>query len=128
MWLGCRTRKPLDGRLPGVRNTAQFCDRVVASLQKWEFRLSESHNVALLKEHLGDLQADDGEKMASMLHPDLKYWISPDSAFRERTTENGRGGAAPRGASLQGNLHECEAANRSVALRAQGKPTRPNAE
>jgi ketosteroid isomerase-like protein len=43
--------------------------------------VSESRNVALLKEYLGALQASDGEKMASMLHPDLQYWVSPGSAF-----------------------------------------------
>jgi ketosteroid isomerase-like protein len=40
-----------------------------------------SDNVQLLKEYLGALQASDGEKMASMLHPDLQYWVSPGSAF-----------------------------------------------
>jgi ketosteroid isomerase-like protein len=43
--------------------------------------LSESRTVQLLKEYLGALQASDGEKMASMLHPDLQYWVSPGSAF-----------------------------------------------
>ena len=43
--------------------------------------MSESHNVQLLKEYLGALQASDGEKMAGMLHPDLHYWVSPGSAF-----------------------------------------------
>jgi ketosteroid isomerase-like protein len=43
--------------------------------------MSESRNVQLLKEYLGALQASDGEKMASMLHPDLLYWVSPGSAF-----------------------------------------------
>jgi uncharacterized protein len=43
--------------------------------------VSESHNVQLLKAYLGALQASDGEKMASMLHPDLQYWVSPGSAF-----------------------------------------------
>ena len=43
--------------------------------------MSESRNVALLKEYLGALQASDGDKMASMLHPDLRYWVSPGSAF-----------------------------------------------
>jgi hypothetical protein len=46
-----------------------------------ETTVSESHNVQLLKEYLGALQASDGEKMASMLHPDLQYWVSPGSAF-----------------------------------------------
>jgi len=43
--------------------------------------MSESRNVQLLKKYLGALQASDGETMASMLAPDLKYWISPGSAF-----------------------------------------------
>ena len=43
--------------------------------------MSESGNVQLLKEYLGALQASDGEKMASMLASDLKYWVSPGSAF-----------------------------------------------
>jgi ketosteroid isomerase-like protein len=43
--------------------------------------VSESRNVQLLKEYLDALQAGDGEKMASMLHPDLQYWVSPGSAF-----------------------------------------------
>ena len=43
--------------------------------------MSESHNVQLLKEYLGALQASDGEKMASMLSPDLNYWVSPGSDF-----------------------------------------------
>lgn len=43
--------------------------------------MSESHNVQLLKEYLAALQASDGEKMASMLHPDLQYWVTPGSAF-----------------------------------------------
>jgi ketosteroid isomerase-like protein len=46
-----------------------------------EDKLSESRNVQLLKEYLGALQASDGEKMASMLHPDLLYWVSPGSDF-----------------------------------------------
>jgi uncharacterized protein len=37
--------------------------------------------VELLKEYLGALQASDGEKMASMLAPDLQYWVSPGSDF-----------------------------------------------
>jgi ketosteroid isomerase-like protein len=41
----------------------------------------ESRNVQLLKEYLGALQASDGEKMASMLAPDLQYWVSPGSDF-----------------------------------------------
>ena len=41
----------------------------------------ESRNVRLLKEYLGALQASDGEKMASMLSPDLNYWVSPGSDF-----------------------------------------------
>src|SRR6204780_3276318 len=43
--------------------------------------MSESHNVQLLKEYLGALQASDGAKMASMLAPDLQYWVSPGSDF-----------------------------------------------
>jgi hypothetical protein len=43
--------------------------------------MSEARNVQLLKEYHGVLQASDGEKMASMLAPDLQYWISPGSAF-----------------------------------------------
>jgi uncharacterized protein len=43
--------------------------------------VSEPHNVQLLKEYLGALQASDGETMASMLAPDLHYWVSPGSAF-----------------------------------------------
>jgi hypothetical protein len=43
--------------------------------------MSESRNVQLLKEYLGALQASDGEKMASMLAPELQYWVSPGSAF-----------------------------------------------
>jgi ketosteroid isomerase-like protein len=46
-----------------------------------EDHMSESGNVQLLKEYLGALQASDGEKMASMLASDLKYWVSPGSAF-----------------------------------------------
>jgi uncharacterized protein len=42
---------------------------------------SASRNVQLLKEYLGALQASDGEKMASMLAPDLRYWVSPGSDF-----------------------------------------------
>jgi len=41
----------------------------------------ESRNVQLLKEYHAALQASDGEKMASMLAPDLRYWVSPGSAF-----------------------------------------------
>jgi uncharacterized protein len=43
--------------------------------------ISEARNVQLLKEYHAALQASDGEKMASMLAPDLQYWISPGSAF-----------------------------------------------
>ena len=43
--------------------------------------MSESRNVQLLREYHGALQASDGEKMASMLSPDLRYWISPGSDF-----------------------------------------------
>jgi uncharacterized protein len=43
--------------------------------------VSESGNVQLLKEYLGALQASDGEKMASLLASDLRYWVSPGSAF-----------------------------------------------
>ena len=46
-----------------------------------EDHVSESRNVQLLKEYHGALQASDSEKMASMLAPDLQYWISPGSAF-----------------------------------------------
>jgi uncharacterized protein len=46
-----------------------------------EDQMSESRNVQLLKEYLGALQVSDGEKMASMLAPDLQYWVSPGSAF-----------------------------------------------
>jgi ketosteroid isomerase-like protein len=41
----------------------------------------EAANVALLREYHAALHASDGEKMASMLAPDLSYWISPGSAF-----------------------------------------------
>jgi ketosteroid isomerase-like protein len=43
--------------------------------------MSESRNVEVLKEYLGALQASDGEKMASLLAPDLRYWVSPGSDF-----------------------------------------------
>lgn len=43
--------------------------------------MAESRNVQLPMEYLGALQASDGETMASMLAPDLKYWISPGAAF-----------------------------------------------
>jgi uncharacterized protein len=43
--------------------------------------MSEPRNVQLLKEYHGALQASDAEKMASMLAPDLQYWISPGSDF-----------------------------------------------
>jgi hypothetical protein len=43
--------------------------------------MSESRNVELLKEYHEALQSSDGEKMASMLHPELHYWVSPGSAF-----------------------------------------------
>jgi ketosteroid isomerase-like protein len=43
--------------------------------------VSESRNVQLLKEYLGALQASNGDKMASMLAPDLQYWVSPGSDF-----------------------------------------------
>jgi len=43
--------------------------------------MSESRNVEPLREYHGALQASDGEKMASMLAPDLRFWISPGSAF-----------------------------------------------
>lgn len=42
---------------------------------------AESGNVVLLREYHAALQASDGAKMASMLAPDLSYWISPGSAF-----------------------------------------------
>src|SRR5450432_7978 len=44
-------------------------------------KMSESHNVQLLKEYHAALQASDGEKMASMLASDLRYWVSPGSDF-----------------------------------------------
>jgi hypothetical protein len=53
----------------------------MSTVQLMEGKVSESRNVALLKEYLGALQASDGEKMASMLAPDLRYWVSPGSAF-----------------------------------------------
>jgi uncharacterized protein len=43
--------------------------------------VSESRNVEILREYHGALQASDGETMASLLAPDLRYWISPGSAF-----------------------------------------------
>ena len=43
--------------------------------------MSESRNVEVLKEYLGALQVSDGEKMASLLAPDLRYWVSPGSDF-----------------------------------------------
>jgi uncharacterized protein len=43
--------------------------------------MSESRNVALLRSYHTALQAQDGDEMASMLHADLQYWISPGSAF-----------------------------------------------
>lgn len=43
--------------------------------------MSESRNVQLLREYHAALQASDGGKMASMLSPDLRYWISPGSDF-----------------------------------------------
>lgn len=43
--------------------------------------MSESRNVQLLKDYLDALQASDGETMASMLAPELQYWVSPGSAF-----------------------------------------------
>jgi uncharacterized protein len=46
-----------------------------------EDAMSEFPNVQLLKEYLGALQASDGERMASMLAPDLQYWVSPGSAY-----------------------------------------------
>src|SRR5476651_1926730 len=46
-----------------------------------EDQMSESRNVELLREYHGALQASDGRKMASMLAPDLRYWVSPGSAF-----------------------------------------------
>lgn len=42
---------------------------------------SPAGNVSLLREYHAALQASDAEKMASMLAPDLSYWISPGSAF-----------------------------------------------
>jgi ketosteroid isomerase-like protein len=55
--------------------------RPLGTTHALENEMSEPRNVQLLKEYLGALQASDGEKMASMLAPDLKYWISPGSAF-----------------------------------------------
>jgi uncharacterized protein len=46
-----------------------------------EEEMSESRNVELLREYHAALQGSDAEKMASMLAPDLQYWISPGSAF-----------------------------------------------
>jgi hypothetical protein len=43
--------------------------------------MPESRTVALLGEFHVASQAQDGEKMASMLHPDLPYWISPGLAL-----------------------------------------------
>ena len=43
--------------------------------------MSETRNVQLLRQYHGALQASDGEKMARMLAPELRYWISPGSAF-----------------------------------------------
>jgi ketosteroid isomerase-like protein len=43
--------------------------------------MSASRNVQLLKEYHDALQASDGETMASMLAPDLQYWVSPGSDF-----------------------------------------------
>jgi hypothetical protein len=53
----------------------------MATVHTMEDKMPESRNVQLLKENLGALQSSDGEKMASMLHPDLQYWVSPGSAF-----------------------------------------------
>jgi ketosteroid isomerase-like protein len=58
-------------------NSAVKCRR----FEVMEEKMSESRNVQLLREYHGALQASDGEKMASMLAPDLQYWISPGSAF-----------------------------------------------
>jgi uncharacterized protein len=46
-----------------------------------EDHVSESHNVQLLRQYHAALQASDAEGMARMLAPDLRYWISPGSAF-----------------------------------------------
>lgn len=46
-----------------------------------ESPISASRNVQLLKEYHSALQSSDGEKMASMLSPDLRYWVSPGSDF-----------------------------------------------
>jgi uncharacterized protein len=51
------------------------------AVQFREGEMSESRNVELLREYHRALQASDGERMASMLAPDLRYWISPGSAF-----------------------------------------------
>jgi ketosteroid isomerase-like protein len=53
----------------------------MATVQAMEDKMSESPNVELLREYHAALQGSDGEKMASMLAPDLRYWISPGSAF-----------------------------------------------
>src|ERR1022692_436540 len=46
-----------------------------------EDNVPESRNVQLLREYHDALQSSDGEEMASMLAPDLRYWISPGSDF-----------------------------------------------
>jgi uncharacterized protein len=46
-----------------------------------EDKMPESRNIDLLTRYHGALQARDGEKMAHLLAPDLRYWISPGSAF-----------------------------------------------
>jgi uncharacterized protein len=43
--------------------------------------VSGPRNVQLLREYHAALQASDGEEMANMLSPDLRYWISPGSEF-----------------------------------------------
>jgi uncharacterized protein len=53
----------------------------MATVLVMEDKMSESHNVQLLREYHAALQASDAEKMASMLAPDLQYWISPGSDF-----------------------------------------------
>jgi hypothetical protein len=42
---------------------------------------SEYQNVQPLKQYHEALQASDGDKMASLLAPDLQYWVSLGSDF-----------------------------------------------
>jgi limonene-1,2-epoxide hydrolase len=46
-----------------------------------EDNVPESRNVQLLREYHDALQSSDGERMADMLAPELRYWISPGSDF-----------------------------------------------